>query len=206
MVVKRQIDWEAIERDYRTGMLSLSEIGARHGISKGRISQVAKRDQWDRDLSVRIQKKVESKLNDALLNDSLNAKRAISDRERVEAGAEAITSIVLAHRIDVQRSRRLVMSLLNELEEQTGNMDLYQQLGELMESPDEKGTDKLNELYRKVISLSGRTGTMKSLADSLKTLVGLERQAFGLKDGVDDQKKPMDESAIDDRLALLLAK
>ncbi|HUZ95755.1 MAG TPA: hypothetical protein VMU57_12675, partial [Edaphobacter sp.] len=39
---------------------------------------------------------------------------------------------------------------------------------------------KLLEAYRRVISTPGRIDGMKKLADSLKTLITLEREAYGL--------------------------
>lgn len=97
-----EIDWEGIEREYRSGQGTLAEIGRAFGISKGRICQVAKKRRWDRDLSARIKAKAQTALNNALLDDSLNAKRIASDTERVEAGAAAITSLVLGHRKDAK--------------------------------------------------------------------------------------------------------
>ena len=43
--------------------------------------------------------------------------------------------------------------------------------------------DKLNEAYRKAISLPTSIDGAKKLAETLKTLIGIERQAFGLGDG-----------------------
>ena len=40
----------------------------------------------------------------------------------------------------------------------------------------------LNDIYAKIISLPGRVKAMKDLSDTLKTLVGLEREAFGLNE------------------------
>ena len=69
-----------------------------------------------------------------------------------------------------------------ELEIQTDGIDLLQDLGELMRKENDAGQDKRNDLYNKVIALSGRSSTLKSLVDSLKVLVALEREAFGLDD------------------------
>jgi len=66
---------------------------------------------------------------------------------------------------------------------------MLEQLGELLRSEDDKGQDKLNDLYHKVISLPGRAKTMKDLGESLRVLVTLERQAFGLDD---KDAKPQD--------------
>ena len=76
--------------------------------------------------------------------------------------------------------------MLGELRMLTDGMELLSQLGEIMRSPDDKGNDKRNELYHKVISLGGRSSTLKTLAESLRLLVALERQAFGIDDVPDD--------------------
>ena len=90
----------------------------------------------------------------------------------------------LAHLRDIHRTRRITMSLIEELELQTGRdtVVMLEQLGEMLRSEDDKGQDKLNDLYTKVISLPGRAKTMKDLGESLRVLVALERQAFGLDD------------------------
>lgn len=72
------------------------------------------------------------------------------------------------------------MRLLEELEIQTAQVPELAQLGILMANPDEKGIDKLNELYHKIISLPSRTKTMKDLSDTLKTLIALEREAYSI--------------------------
>ena len=82
------------------------------------------------------------------------------------------------------------MSLLGELERQAGveNAAILEELGELMRKEDGNGQDKLNDLYQKIISLPSRAKTMKDLGESLRVLVALERQAFGL----DDKDRPAD--------------
>ena len=104
----------------------------------------------------------------------------------------------MAHRGDIARGRRLTNKLLDELESMTNNRDLFEQLGELLHDPDDNGMDKLNDLYQKVIALPGRSKVMKEMAETLKTLVTLERQAYDLdvKSGsndADELSKLMDE-------------
>jgi len=55
---KKAINWKAVELDFRAGVKSLEQIGLENGVTKGRISQVAKRDGWTRDLKNRIKAKV----------------------------------------------------------------------------------------------------------------------------------------------------
>lgn len=52
-------DWERIELDYRAGIKPLRQIASENGISEGAIRKRAKRDDWSRDLSVKIQTKAE---------------------------------------------------------------------------------------------------------------------------------------------------
>ena len=40
-----------------------------------------------------------------------------------------------------------MMQFLNDLEDQVINRELYENLGEMMQFPDETGHDKLNDLY-----------------------------------------------------------
>ena len=83
------------------------------------------------------------------------------------------------------------MRLFDELEHQVGveNAENLEKLGELLRSEDDKGRDALNDIYQKIISMPGRVKSMKDLSDTLKTLIALERQAFGLDD---ENNKPVD--------------
>lgn len=179
-------DWERIELDYRAGVKTLRQIAAEHGITHGAINKRAKRpgQEWERDLSAKIKAKADLLVSKAAVSKEVSTERAAAERDVVDANAQAIANVRLAHRADIQRSRSIVMSLLAELEQQTGadSVALLGQLGELMAKPDDKGIDKLNELYHKIISLPGRAKTMKDLGESLRVLVAMERQAFGLDD------------------------
>lgn len=177
-------DWERIELDYRAGVKSLREIADGSGTSHVNIAKRAKKMGWVRDLAAKIQAKADDLVNKATVNSAVNTVNPVSERETIDANAQAVASVKLAHRKDIQRTRAITMSLLEELELQTGRdtIAMLKQLGELMWNPDEKGQDKLNDQYMKIISLPGRAKTMKDLGDSLRVLVALERQAFGLDD------------------------
>ncbi|AVQ81661.1 hypothetical protein [Variovorax sp. PMC12] len=177
-------DWERIELDFRAGIKSLREIADGSGVSHVTISKHAKRAGWVRDLTAKIQAKADDLVNKALVNAPVNKASAVSERETIDANAQAIATVKLGQRRDVQRSRSIVMRLMDELELQAGpeNADLLAQLGDLMRKEDDKGQDRLNDLYQKIVSLPGRAKTMKDLGESLRVLIALERQAFGLDD------------------------
>jgi predicted DNA-binding protein YlxM (UPF0122 family) len=44
-------DWEAIEREYRAGQLSVREIARQYAVSEGAIRKRAKAEGWERALA-----------------------------------------------------------------------------------------------------------------------------------------------------------
>jgi len=188
---KKAPDWEKIEADYRAGVKTLRQIAEEHGISHVAINKRAKKNGWSRDLSGKIAARVEDLVTKEVVTKSVTSEARVTEREIIDANAQAIVSVRLSHWKDIQRSRRITMGLLEELEQQTGadNVALLEQMGELMRREDDRGQDRLNDLYQKIISLPGRAKTMKDLGESLRVLVTLERQAFGLDD---KDSKPQD--------------
>ncbi|MDF3917505.1 hypothetical protein P3W43_01405 [Salinicola salarius] len=178
-------DWEAIERAYRAGLLSIREIATEYGVSHTAINKRAKKEGWDRDLKAKIKAKADSLVSKREVSSQVSTRNPETEREIIESNATVIANVRMAHRGDIRRSRGLVNKLLDELESVSDNVDLFEELGELMHSPDDKGMDKLNDLYHKVISLPSRSKTMKDLADTLKTLISLERQAYDLENAGD---------------------
>lgn len=193
MSEKKVIDWEKIELDYRAGVKSLREIAAEHEISDGAIRKRAKRDDWSRDLSAKIKAKADDLVRKELVRSEVRTETAISEKETIDANAHQQAAVRLSQRKDIQRSRSIAMQLFDELEHQVGvaNVELLEDLGELMRSEDDKGQDKLNDIYHKIISLPGRVKSMKDLSDTLRTLIALERQAFGLDDKDNNTVDPL---------------
>jgi len=195
---KAGIDWEAVELHYRSGIRSLKDIGSEFGVSDAGIIKRAKRDKWTRDLSAKIKAKADAKVSAAAVSAEVSEQRAANETQIVEANAELQARVRREQRTDISRSRKLVMTLLTELELQTDNVGLLEQLSELlydksgdMTAAQQTAQEKRVKLFNKVISLGGRTGTMKSLADSLQTLVALEREAFGI-----DEKRAPDSQTV----------
>jgi hypothetical protein len=94
----------------------------------------------------------------------------------------------MSHRKTASRFQALALSLLAELEVTTYNAELFSQLGDCLRKDDEKGQDKLNDIYAKVISMPGRVDSTKKLAETLKILIGLEREAYGLSSDSDKDR------------------
>lgn len=178
---KAPIDWERVELEYRAGVLSLREIASIHGCSHVAVNKRAKAAGWTRDLSAKIKAKAEELVNKAAVTEEVTEQRRVNEREVIEANALRIAQVQSQHRADIGRARRLSMKLLNELEAATDNVPELVALGEMLRSENANGVDRLNDVYQAVISLPERTKTMKALSESLKNLVGLEREAYGIE-------------------------
>ena len=191
MTEETQIDWFPIEADYRAGLLSLRQIGTKHDVNHIKIVRKAKLEGWTRDLTARIRARAEELVTKRAVTADEAKQRSVTAAEVVEVSARNQADLIIEHRILLPRFKKLVTALLSELELQTKDPVMFEELGVLLHAPDEKGVDKLNAIYQKVISTPGRTSAVKQLAETLKILIGLERQAFGLADnGNGEADKP----------------
>lgn len=201
----KQPDWERIEQLFRAGLLSVREIAAACGVSHTAINKRSKAEGWDRDLNAKIKAKADSLVSKREVSTKVSTETLATERGIVEANAEVIADIRLAHRGDISRSRRLTNKLLDELEALTDEQGTIKQLIEQMKDGDHEDGEAMSDmlaLANKMGALPTRTKTMKELAETLKTLVVLERQAYGLDEkeksaDADDLSSLMDELSKD---------
>ena len=184
MTTDKAPDWEQIELDYRAGIKSLRQMAADHGIGESTVRMRAKRNDWPRDLSQKIKAKADDIVRSESVRSDVRTEKRISEKQTIDANAQLTASVHLSQRKDIQRSRSIAMRLFDELEHAVGieNAEQLERLGELLRDEDERGQDKLNDIYQKMISLPNRVKSAKDLAETLRVLIGLERQAFGLDD------------------------
>lgn len=192
---KPQIDWERIELDYRAGVKSLREIAEGSGTSHVNIAKRAKAQGWVRDLTKKIEAKANELVNKASVNSPVNKASPAAEKATVEAVASTQASVRLAHRADIERTRRICMGMMSELEQQSGDAQLMAEAADILRStPPEEMTKekraKLAEAATKAGSLQARSSVMRSLSESLKVLVVLERQAFGIREEMPEPPPP----------------
>ncbi len=89
----------------------------------------------------------------------------------------------MEHRGDIRRARTLANSLFDELEAECADIGALRKLGALMLEPDENGRDRLPCHHQ----YAGRVKSMKALSETLKNLIGLERQAYSMDEGEKDK-------------------
>lgn len=191
MAAKRRVDYDRIEPDWRAGIKSPEQLAAEYTAATGdTVSRVAIIKHFEkrgiaRDLGAKIKAKAEAMVAASMVTGKVSAEREATDTAIIEAGALAAANVLVAHRADIHRVRMLGLSLLGELEGQGASRDDLTSLGELLRAEDEKGQDKLNDLYRKVISTPSRIDSAKKVAETLRYAISMGREAYGL-----DAKKP----------------
>lgn len=178
---KKEVDWVRLEADWRANIKSMRILEDEYGISKTRIGQVAEENGWTRDLSAKIKARRQAKLDSALLDSKLDSERPALEGEVIEAAAQTQTEVILWHRKAIGRTRELALHLLGELESVTDNRLELADLGEMLRDPEQKTRDRKLEIYNAVIEYPTRIEAAKKLAETLRLLIGLEREAFGIE-------------------------
>ena len=214
MAASKKIDYDRIESGWRAGLLSPHQLAAIYTEETGqKVSHAAiikhfKKAGIARDLSSKINDRANAMVTEAMVTGKVTSKPSIPDALIIEQGSIQVATVKLAHRRDIHRARNLANALLDELEKQTDpiTLALLTDLGELLRNPDDKGMDKLNDLYHAIIALPERSKTMKVLVESLQKLVDMERTAFGMDaKGADDDKKGVEAVSTKDLLLLAQA-
>ena len=171
------IDWERIESAYRAGILSLREIASAHDITEGAIRKRARRDGWSRDLSERIRSQADALVRQQSVDPE---QAALTERAIVEANAASSAAVQVGQRREIKRAKELSLRLLSEIERVTDDPTLFAELGDFLRSDEEGASDRRMRVFDAVLSMPGRVDALKKLSDTLKTLILLERQAYGL--------------------------
>jgi hypothetical protein len=187
-VVKASTDWEAIEREYRAGQLSVREIALQHSVSHTAINKRAKADGWTRDLAKEVRREVSNRLVRAEVSAEVSNANA---KEAVETAAARGVELVRQHRRSLGRAQAIAEKLLFELERGTDNIDDIEAAIDEETAADK--SDKRRNMMLKAVSLSSRAQIAAALSVTVKNLIPLERQAFNLGDaGEGSEPEPIE--------------
>jgi hypothetical protein len=179
-------DWAYAQAEYEAGIKTVRDIALDIGVTESAVHAHISKGGWIRDPHARLRVQEELRAAEA---EKFRAELAAKKDMVVRVTAQMQSSVMVRHRADIHSAQTLVKKLLKELSEITDGIEEFDNLGELMHSPDARGMDRLNAAYRRVISLPERSGTLSSLASVLKTLIQLERQAFGITGALEDPEQ-----------------
>ncbi len=152
---KKKVDWDAMEPDYRAGILSNMALADKYGCTESAVRDHAKRFDWTRKLADKVRESINENLLRGELRDTATPRS--KDDQVVQRAAAAGTEIVLRHRDSIARQQRIKERLEKKLEELTG-------------------PGKIENLT----SLAAAVKIGETLARKTTLLTGLERQAFNL--------------------------
>lgn len=191
----KQPNWEAIERAYRAGALSIRTIAERQGVSDTAIRKKAKALGWARDLSDQVRKEVRSKLVRGEVRNDQGANCEL-DAEIIEEAAEEGAQVVRSHRRDIRKATSIANLLMDDLLTTIRRREEIEDAIAEETADDESGFRRSSMLA--AVALPSNAKTLFQLSSAMKNLQVLERQAFGLDekektDEADELSKLMDE-------------
>ncbi|WP_427030896.1 hypothetical protein [Halomonas sp. H2] len=186
-------DWELIEREYRTGRFSLTQLEKRHGVHRSNISRRAKKDNWEKDLTGRVRERTQQKITKASLSPEAQAAFDNDDDQIVEHAANENAAVVKGHRKNLERWRSIAERFAELLENQLAE-------GKIKVELPTGGSTEIDIPLEYVGKCMGH-GTQ-----ALDRVIKLERQNYGLDandkdEGVKTFEELMSEVAPDDPAA-----
>lgn len=104
----------------------------------------------------------------------------VTDASLVDHGAQMVAQIKRQHRGIVERSRSLAETLLAELAAVTNAPEMFAQVHMLLADGEEVSATVLRRMAEAVESLPSRARTLAVLVDAVRSLIGAEREAYGM--------------------------
>lgn len=190
MAARNKYDWDTIHREYRTGLLSDSELCRKHGCSRGALQSKITLRGWTKDLTREVNQATRAALitEDAKHSSNQASNQAednAKDKDEIELAAQTRVEVVRQHRRDITKLRDLEQSLLDEL-------------GDKETKPTKVHVSNYQGVITETvlgIAVTERAAALQALAGVQHKRIALERQAFNLDedDGGSIHEKTLDD-------------
>jgi uncharacterized protein YjcR len=176
---RTDIDWEAVEKDYRAGVISIAAIAEKHGVSQSQVKVKAKAGEWTRDLSAAIKARTKAKVATidvaALVEQSAAESAGKSARliqEAIEQASDVAAGVIVRHRADIRLQQERAQRLEGLFD------DMIAKTPTSVQIDPEHPIEALN--VGDVFKLSQ---TFKAIVETRSKLMDKEREAFGITEG-----------------------
>jgi hypothetical protein len=190
---RARVDWDAVERDYRTGNFTLRELGSKHGCDHAAVARKVKKLEWTQDLSKAVREATKAKLINEAVNNAVNAgQQAVTNT--VLAAAETNKQVILGHRNELRDLRDIAASLAGELRQAALLAEEAELLAQIVAGTGAEPKDEAEarRVVNKALALSTRVGCAKALAETYSKLHSGERTAFGLDEAAPETPDGVD--------------
>ena len=181
-------DWEAVEKEYRAGILTIREIGRRHGVSDAAVRKHANKKGWTRDLNEKIKARAQDLVNrqaviDAQKLDYVSPTARVEDvrqHEIIEVAARNVAVVSIRQREETDRLVQLTRKMMAELEQYGDEGKAV--LAKAVDSLAKKGDMDAATLrkIKGILSLGSRVEILKKLGETMRIATTMEREAYGM--------------------------
>lgn len=178
---RKRVDWDAVQRDYRTGQFTETELAVKHGASRSAVNKHALKYGWTKDLQTEIRQATNAKLvAEMVANEVASGGKKVADT--VLAVAEVNKDVILGHRSSLNRIATVAGALMAQIEQAAEQMADLSEVIEMVRNPDDNGIDRANDAMRKAMARPQLVDDLKKLAEINERVIKGERQAFNLDD------------------------
>lgn len=188
-MAKANIDWSAIEKEFRAGVKSNRQIADEHGVTETAIRKKAKSYGWVKDLASIIRAKAAEKVRTQEVRKEFAVDDDQADEQKIiEENATIQANVIRQHRTSIGKAQAIAQMLFEELERSVLNAEELKRFAEIRatigsaETGDAEVNERLLAFYTKIMELPSKAGVIDKLANTLNKLIMLERQAFGIDD------------------------
>lgn len=190
MARKAKVDWDAVERDWRAGLLTHAEICRKYKIDDSYLRRRAREGKWTKDLKeaardralVTLAQHQEDRERARSNSQGDSAGTRSADEDVIDDAVKTQLGVILDSRKRISKATNLVDRLMSELDGQTENREVLEELIEIVYAGNDPSSAANRMALKRALSLGSRVVSMVNLANAIGKLTLLRRQAFGLEE------------------------
>jgi hypothetical protein len=184
MAPKAKVDYESMKHDWMAGVKSPQQMAVEYTewtgikVTRQAIIKHFKRAGLERSMAAAIQLKADAMVAASMVAGMVAAPK--TQNEITNIVGRKVADVRLTHRADIARARTHLLTLQAQAEYVTNDIDLFKKLNELVNDDTVAGAAKRMEVYKRALSLSSRIENAKKLTETLRLLISLERESYGI--------------------------
>src|SRR3954452_19549557 len=182
---RSDINWHAVQLDFRLGLLSIREIAKKHGVADSNLRARARREEWSRGdgetAKAAALQAVAAEMTESAraIGAEIGAQQARVYREAVGDGVLTALEITREHQLAARRGLDTAMGLLQELQAACATRDLIEVEIERCRDDDAARA----ALIERQLGLKGRIEAFDKWSSSFSKLTSAEREAHEIGAG-----------------------
>lgn len=191
MARRSDIDWEAVEADFRAGILSGRKVAEKHGVAYSALRTKAKKAGWTQDLSKMVEHATKAAMIEKAQSDArasskgagIGAEKAQTVISGVQAAVNQRVEVLTRHQAAARAGADLAAGLIDELVQVSKEKVNLEALADALVKASGGEIDMVAAAseIRKLTSVGSRAATLKTAVEALGKAIDKEREAHGIK-------------------------